>query len=301
MTGPSSVEAAGALLWRDGGTTAEGVEVALVHRPKYDDWSLPKGKLEPGEHPLLAALREVEEETGARAVPGRPLAQTHYVKDGVPKRVRYWSMRHAGGEFSASNEIDRIRWLTLAAAQGALAPDRDGPVLDAFLQDPRRTRALVVVRHASAGDRDAWPGDDADRPLDETGRVQAAGLVDLLGAWAVSRAHSADVLRCLDTIGPFTARAGLAIESEPLLSESGFTAQPDAAVDRVVTIAREPGTAVVCTQDAALPDLVAGLCQALGSDPAALQPVEKGALVIVHLSCDDPTSVVAVEQLPPVP
>jgi 8-oxo-dGTP diphosphatase len=67
--------------------------VAIVHRPKYDDWSLPKGKLETGEHPLAAALREVEEEAGARTIPGRPLGDARYTVDGRPKRVQYWSLR----------------------------------------------------------------------------------------------------------------------------------------------------------------------------------------------------------------
>src|SRR5580698_4828001 len=101
------IEAAGGLLWRPvhGGA---GLEVALVHRPKYDDWSIPKGKLNAGEHPIIAALREVWEETGHVGVLGRPLGEIRYLKDGSPKRVRYWAMRLGDGHFSPSSEVDQL-------------------------------------------------------------------------------------------------------------------------------------------------------------------------------------------------
>ena len=103
------IEAAGGVLWRhtagdtgDAGTA--GVEIALVHRPKYDDWSLPKGKLVAAEHPVIGALREILEETGFGGRPGRRLGETRYLKDGVPKRVRYWSVEATGGQFMPGDE-----------------------------------------------------------------------------------------------------------------------------------------------------------------------------------------------------
>src|SRR3569623_234362 len=122
------IEAAGGVLWRTA-TGGAQIEVALVHRPKYDDWSIPKGKLPAGEHPVIGALREVEEETGHTAEPGRPLGEIHYLKDGMPKRVRYWAMRVTGGGFESNDEVDQIMWLPPREAQRHLLAERDQGIL----------------------------------------------------------------------------------------------------------------------------------------------------------------------------
>jgi 8-oxo-dGTP pyrophosphatase MutT (NUDIX family)/phosphohistidine phosphatase SixA len=289
------IEAAGGLLWRPG---EDGTEVALVHRPKYDDWSLPKGKLEAGEHPLLAALREVEEEAGARVVAGRPLGQSRYPVEGRPKRVQYWSLLWAGGEFSPNAEVDMIDWVPIEKAADRLKPGRDGFVVEEFLRDPRPTRACVVVRHARAGSRGAWHGRDHDRPLDEGGRVQAGVIANLLAAYGVSRAVSADVRRCTDTLAPYAAAAELTVETEQLFSESGYPAHPNRAAARALEIVGALGSVAICTQGGALPDLVVEMCRRLGTSPGGMKPVRKGSLVVLHLSAEEPTRVVAVEQLP---
>lgn len=288
-------QAAGGVLWRP---TAGGVEVALVHRPKYDDWSVPKGKLVRGEHALLGALREVEEETGFRAVPGRFLGSMDYRKDGSPKHVRFWSMRVRDGAFRPNTEVDQLVWLPPREAQLHLPADRDRPVVACFTADPRPTRPVVVVRHASAGEPGSWPGDDRDRPLDDVGRAQALVIADVLTTYGVTRAHSADVLRCLDTVGPFATRHHVTVEREPLLSESGFAAQPDAAVERLLTIARVPEPTVVCTQRALLPDVLDAVVGRLGGE-LEVGGLGKGASVVLHLTVDEPTRLVAVDRLDP--
>jgi 8-oxo-dGTP diphosphatase len=298
------IEAAGGLVWRpgEGGQPSQesrsSTDVALVHRPKYDDWSLPKGKLEPGEHPLLAALREVEEEAGAKAVPGRPLGRSRYTVDGRPKRVQYWAMRWKGGEFRPNPEVDMVDWVPIELAAPRLKPDRDGFVVDEFLRDPRPTRACVVIRHARAGSRSAWKGPDDDRPLDEGGQEQARVLAQLLAAYEVSRVYSSDVRRCIDTLAPFAAEAGLTVTPENLFSEAGYPKNPEGAVARALEIIRQPGSVAICTQGGALPDLVVGLCRRLGTTPEGMKPVRKGSLVVVHLTVEEPLQVVAVEQLP---
>lgn len=292
---PPVIEAAGGLVWRPG---EQGTEVALVHRPKYDDWSLPKGKLESGEHPLLAALREVEEESGARVVVGRPLGQALYPVDGRPKRVQYWSMHWAGGEFSPNHEVDGVDWVPIEKAAERLQPDRDEFVVEEFLRDTRRTRACVVVRHARAGSRAAWNGRDDDRPLDGTGREQARVIADLLAAYGVSRTCSADVRRCTETLAPFASGAELTVETEHLFSESGYPAHPDRAAARALEIVDGQGSVAICTQGGALPDLVVEMCRRLGTTAEGMKPVRKGSLVVVHLTVEAPTRVVALEQLP---
>jgi 8-oxo-dGTP diphosphatase len=117
------VRAAGGLVWRP---TEAGPEVAVVHRPKYDDWSLPKGKLDPGEDWLAAALREVEEETGLRCEPGDELEPARYRdRKGRDKLVRWWSMRAVDGVFSPNDEVDELRWLPAGDAAGTLDYDHD--------------------------------------------------------------------------------------------------------------------------------------------------------------------------------
>jgi 8-oxo-dGTP diphosphatase len=125
------VRAAGGVVYRDDGDGAP--DVLLVHRPRYDDWTLPKGKLLPGESDEAAALREVEEETGLSCELGDELPSSRYRdKSGRPKVVRYWAMRPVGGEFEPHDEVDEVRWLPVAEADGALSYPRDREILQAF-------------------------------------------------------------------------------------------------------------------------------------------------------------------------
>ncbi|MFE7778928.1 NUDIX hydrolase [Streptomyces sp. NPDC057445] len=140
----STVRAAGCVLWRrshQGGTPhgnagEGGIEICLVHRPRYDDWSHPKGKLKRGEDPLTGALREVLEETGHRATPGPRLPTVHYLANGRPKEVTYWAAEaEAHGDFTPSNEVDRIVWLPPASAKARLTQPRDRHLVDALISE----------------------------------------------------------------------------------------------------------------------------------------------------------------------
>ncbi|MER5216099.1 NUDIX hydrolase [Streptomyces sp. NPDC002838] len=131
-TKESPVQAAGCVLWRR--SPVDGaLEVCLVHRPKYDDWSWPKGKLKRDEEPLAGALREVEEETGYRAVPGARLPGMNYLAHGRPKQVRYWAAEAVSGTFAPNHEVDRILWLSPTAARSRLTQPRDRTLVDALL------------------------------------------------------------------------------------------------------------------------------------------------------------------------
>lgn len=133
-TGPAEVvQAAGGALWRQG--TGGKVEVAVVHRARYDDWSLPKGKLEPGETYEHAALREVEEETGVRGVLGQELAETRYAdRYGRNKLVRWWSMTPTSGQLAGGMEVDQACWLPVADAKSSLSYARDIAVVEELLR-----------------------------------------------------------------------------------------------------------------------------------------------------------------------
>jgi len=293
------IAAGGGALWRPG-PDGSPLEVAIVHRPRYDDWSLPKGKLEPAEHVLLGAVREVREETGHRGFVGRPLGVQRYLRTTdagrVPKTVRFWAMRAGAGEFSAGAEVDELAWLPPAVASATVTMDRDRDTLAQFTAAPVDTVAFALVRHASAGSRAKWSGDDGERPLDDAGRGQAAALRSLLDCYGFSRVLSADVLRCLETVEPYASGRRIAVETEPLLSEVGYPVNPDAALARCLEILKSPEPLLMCSQGRVLPDLLAGICRHFGVPAPAEPAVPKGSFWVLHLAGD---RLVAVERHTP--
>jgi 8-oxo-(d)GTP phosphatase len=293
------IEAAGGVLWRQAAGGA-GIEVALVHRPKYDDWSIPKGKLNPGEHPVVGGVREVWEETGFTGIPGRPLGEIRYVKDSTPKRVRFWAMRVASGEFEPNDEVDQVMWLPPREARRHLLPDRDQRILTGVDFDSVDTWPCLLVRHGSAGERASWQGDDRERPLDALGDEQAESLVPLLSVYGIRRVMSADVLRCMETIGPYAGQAHLSVESEPLVSEAGYAEQPGRALERLLEIVRSGVPSVVCSQGKTLPALLADACSELKSTPPPDVRFRKGGLCIMHLRDLDSPQLVATECFDPI-
>jgi 8-oxo-dGTP diphosphatase len=255
------VAAGGGALWRPAG--GGGIETALVHRPKYDDWSLPKGKLDRGEHALWAAAREVTEETGFAAVVGRRSLQTRYPVAEGTKRVDYWLMRAAGGDFEPNEEVDELRWMTPAEAAGLCTHEPDRQVLaDLVRTDVPYAPTLLLVRHARAGSRSDWSGPDEERPLDERGIEQARRLADVLPLFGPTEVLTADRVRCRQTVTPLAERLGLPVGTAPELGEEEFQADPRAALEvvrRLLEPRAEPGVTVVCSQGGAIPSLLMAL------------------------------------------
>lgn len=261
------IHAAGGVLWRqaaNGNGSGEPVEVAIIHRPRYDDWSIPKGKLNPGEIELEGAVREIAEETGYRVTVGRPLGEVKYIKEGRPKTVRYWAMRAEGGIFTPSREVDELRWLPARDAIGLLTTERDRDLLKSFAEGPASTKAVLLVRHASAGNRSDWDGPDATRPLDESGREQADALVWLLTRFDVREVVSAPPLRCTQTVEPVSAAVGLALRREPVLSEDDYYGREDEAMALASSVGTAGTGTVLCSQGGVIPDLLGRLASANG-------------------------------------
>jgi 8-oxo-dGTP pyrophosphatase MutT (NUDIX family)/phosphohistidine phosphatase SixA len=263
--------AAGAVLWRPG---PRGPEVLLVHRAKYDDWSLPKGKREPGEHLLITAVREVEEETSVRPVLGPPLRSVSYLYHGLPKQVSYWAAR-ASGDAAASHEIDQIAWLPLAEATARLSYAHDADVVAGLI--PVGTVPLIIVRHAVAGPK---TGDDLRRPLEAKGERDATALAGLLACFAPrARVLSSPALRCVSTVSRYADLAGVPVEEDPQLAITNGGNTPDPLIRQLVA-ARRP--AVVCLHRENLPAALAAACSALGAGRPTAPGLPKGGFWVVH-------------------
>jgi 8-oxo-dGTP diphosphatase len=261
-----AVLAAGAVLWRCNGDSATP-DVAIIHRPRYDDWSLPKGKVEPGETEPVTAVREVREETGYSSHLGRRLVAVSYpVEQGI-KKVRYWAATKVDGEFSPNAEVDELKWLPVAEAMKQLAYPHDRKVLRRFTRQPAATQTVIIVRHGTAGSKSRYKGDDRKRPLDKHGRAQAESLVGVLLAFGANTLYAADRVRCHQTLEPLAEELGTAIHSEPLLNEENYPESRKAARHRVLEIAASGGTPVICTQGKVIPDLIAWWCERDGVRP----------------------------------
>jgi 8-oxo-(d)GTP phosphatase len=261
--------AAGAVLWRvaDSDAAAEPL-VAVVHRPRYDDWSLPKGKVDPGETEPVTAVREVFEETGFAAVLGRRLAAVSYPVEGDVKHVRYWAARALGGEFTANEEVDELLWLPSKEALKRLQYPDDRKVLRRFAKQPADTRTVLVVRHGTAGSKARYKGDDRQRPLDKHGRAQAESLVGQLLAFGATEVFAAPRLRCQQTVGPLAEELGVPIHDEPTLTEEAYADAHGPARRRLLEIAATTdGTPVICSQGKVIPDLIAWWCDRDGVRP----------------------------------
>jgi 8-oxo-dGTP pyrophosphatase MutT (NUDIX family)/phosphohistidine phosphatase SixA len=280
------VYAAGAVLWRpaaDPSNKNASLEIAVIHRPRYDDWSLPKGKVDPGETAPVAAVREIFEETGSHAILGRRLAAVSYPIDLGVKKVYYWAARSTGGEFIPGNEVDELIWLPVADATKKLNYPQDRKVLRQFKKQPADTRTILVVRHGTAGRKSRFKGDDTKRPLDKQGRAQAEALVGQLLAFGATNVRAADRVRCQQTVEPLAEELGVPIQDEPTLTEEAYAKSPKRARHRMLEIAKQEGTPVICSQGKVIPDLIAWWCERDGVRPDKSRN-HKGSTWVLSLS-----------------
>jgi 8-oxo-(d)GTP phosphatase len=284
MAATPPIVSAGAVVARKApGTRGKGIlEILLVHRPKYDDWSFPKGKLDPHEHQTSAAVREVAEETGLDIRLGPPLSpQTYLVRNGGgrsrTKKVHYWAGRLVGDDdvstYAPNPEIDQVAWIGIDKARKQLTYEHDVDTLEEFLKVRKKSFPLVVLRHAKARARSSWRGDDRERPLTKIGEFQSEQLVPILAAYGVSRVVSSSSRRCWTTLGPYAEVTDHEIEVTPDLAEGAATEQLVEETVRRLIAFKEP--AVLCSHRPVLP-MVFG---SLGLEPLALEP---GSMAVVH-------------------
>jgi 8-oxo-(d)GTP phosphatase len=283
------IDAAGAVVWRPDPDDAAAVQVALVHRPRYDDWSLPKGKLKRGESSRVAAVREVGEETGSTVVLGRHLGQVRYQvaqPQRATKSVDYYAARHTGGEFEANDEVDELRWYRPEEALDLLSYPHDGRILSSFTALPAELTTLLLVRHAKAGSRSEWDGPDEERPLSENGQRQVPPIQVLARLYGADRVYSAPLARCVATVAPAAQDVGATVVEEPLLSEKGYQGGgEEAATARVLELAAAGGTPVLCSQGGVIPDLLSRVADGLPMPMRRLES-KKGSVWALFFAVD---------------
>jgi len=268
------VTAAGAVVLRK----ANGGEVLLVHRPKYDDWSWPKGKQDPGEHVTATAVREVLEETGVEIRLSRPLApQAYVVSGGRVKTVHYWLGRVLGDDdvsgYIPNAEIDDIGWFSFEKARKRLTYTDDVDLLDQVEAEHKRTSTLIVVRHARAAKRATWTGAESERPLTTVGRNQARDLIPVFSAYGVTRLVSSDSARCQRTVSPYAQDQVVGIDAVPDINE--FVATPATVSAVVRALLADKQNAVICSHRPVLPLIF----EELGIQEEPLAPAE---MVVCH-------------------
>lgn len=282
------IPAAGVVVFREHDDLSE---VALVHRPKYDDWSFPKGKVDPGETVPVAAIREVREETGLRVALGRPLQQQRYPVEAGQKVVHYWVGRTAAGadddvdSYLINDEIDDVEWLPVDEARQRLTYPHDRATLQQAEDVRHPTTPLVVLRHASSVSRSDWSGADQERPLDDTGRAQAVTLAGLLMAYDIRRVVTSPSVRCTQSVAPYAGLAGITSEQMRLLSEEGAEEGSVSAL-AADTLRDLAVPTVICTHRPVLPWVFDGLGM---RDPK----LAKGELMVLHVRAGEVRAVEA--------
>ena len=303
---PIAVTAAGALPWR---VSKDKLEVLLIHRPRYDDWSWPKGKIDAGETLPECAVREVREEIGLTAALGRRLPSIHYHVASGLKVVHYWAVRVNGSKLVPDGkEVDSVMWCAPEKAAALLSNPSDVVPLESLRKAHQRgeldTWPLLVVRHAKAKPRSSWTKAEGERPLAATGTRQAQAVGRLLQAWQPSRVVTSPWLRCVATVAPFAKTAGAKVKLAEALTEHSHARNPKKTAGVVENLFDKQRPVVVCTHRPALPTVFGQLARHMPSQLQALLPTQDpylspGDLVVCHVAAGAKNRIVAVEQFKP--
>ena len=273
------IRAAGALLWRENSELK--IEIALIHRPRYDDWSLPKGKIEEGESSLRCAFREVIEETGLTPQFGRELGSVEYKEPAGLKRVKYWAAKALTDEFLPNEEVDEIRWLDPDDALSLATHGSDRKIIENFLAQEPRTDTLIIVRHTKALERGDWDDLDSKRTLDERGFAQSEKLIQHLEPFGIDEIYSSDYIRCVQTVTPLAQSRGLKITEIPNLNEANFQFDPERAISFANAVKQDEKNILICSHNPVIPTMLRGILNTKLKNKDLIK-LEPGDAWIVH-------------------
>jgi 8-oxo-dGTP diphosphatase len=244
-----TVRAAGGVILRK--TDKGNLRVLVAHRPQYDDWSFPKGKADNGESSAAAALREILEETGLRCRIVAPLTTTRYRVGSGMKEVDWFAMRPLPDSpgFKKNNEVDKVKWMGRKAARKLLDYEHDRSLITDFdLKKVAETGTIHLLRHAAAGNRDNFNGDDRERPLSKKGKAQAIAIAEALREREIERIVTSPYKRCVQTVEPLAKMIGARVEISDALAEGPDI---DASYDLIHHLAG--ANAVLCSHGDVIP------------------------------------------------
>jgi 8-oxo-(d)GTP phosphatase len=303
----TAVYAAGGVVWRE----VEGrLHVLVVHRGRYRDVSLPKGKVDPGEMIAETAQREIHEETGIRVSLGVPVGVSRYrMPNKRQKIVHYWAAEATDAAIRAStfvpnHEIAAIEWLPVKRAVSTLSYPVDVEILENFLRivddGVLRTFPLIALRHAKAVAREDWKKADRLRPLTPRGAKQAKAIVGPLSSFGVRRIVSSDAVRCMQTVQPLASALGRDIRPTTLISQDAWEEGETEVRTVIGRRVRSRKPAVLCSHGPVLPDILREIALATGtmrgSYLGSASSLDVGGFSVVHLSATNPGSgIVAIE------
>lgn len=301
--GRAPVIAAGTLCWR---MEKGALEVLIIHRPRYGDWSWPKGKLDPGETTPECAIRETFEEVGLSVTLGIPLAVITYPVASGRKVVHYWASRTERlVPVPDGKEVDRTQWVPPERARELLSNPSDVEPLDALVRahaaKDLQTWPLIVVRHAKAKPRSSWSRAEGERPLAATGRRQAVAVSRLLQAWSPERVVSSPWVRCVQTVSPYVTQRSAKLKLVDALTEHDATRKPGRARTAVERVFDKRRSVALCTHRPVLPLVFSVLANHMTSSLRRGLPVDDpylapGEAVICHVSSTHHGRIVSVEQ-----
>ena len=268
------IQAAGAIVWRN---NKDKTEVAIIHRPKYDDWSFPKGKLEIGESLITCAHREVLEETNIQTEFGPFLGDIEYSTLEGKKQVSFWAAKAVSdNDFKPNSEVDQLKWLEVKKVKELLTLETDKKILAQFVKLDFDTKPFILLRHAKAITRDEWQGDDDDRPLDSLGQNQANRLLAVYQVYNIDQIHTSDAIRCYDTVNPMVKGLGIKLEVTGKLSESTYKKDKEKAFDYAKGLIKEDARILLCSHNPILPKMFNKLTKKsdVDADEGKLSPAD---------------------------
>lgn len=305
-----TIYAAGVVCWRE---RRGQLEVLLVYRTQYRDWSFPKGKVDPGETLPETAVREMLEETGVKVRLGRKLSTLNYqVPSGADKEVHYWASKlkekaWKEAKFQPNKEIQRLAWVEVNEALETVTYVHDRQLLVEIMDFHKRqeleTRALILLRHATATPRDQWPGEEAKRPLLPEGKKQAKRLVKVLAAYSPKRLVTSPWTRCHQTVEPYANATKKRLINRSQLTELASALSPRKTTHAVEDLFDASRSALLCSHRPALPTITKTLAtravNEIKDEVLAANTLQPGEFVVLRLSMGKKPKFVAIERVMP--
>jgi 8-oxo-dGTP diphosphatase len=287
------VQAGGGVVWRR--NDEDRIEIALVHRVEYDDWSLPKGKVEGDESIIACAYREIMEETGFSVRFGPCLGSYSYPVGDSMKEVTYWSAKFLKVTGTPNpQEVDQVTWIDIDQVETAITRELDREVIRKFREFDPDSKALILMRHAQALARHDWSGEDCDRPLNNHGERQARRILSNFQPYAIEEIHSSSAVRCYESITPMARALSVDFFFTDSLSEDVYLKDKDRPIKYIHRLLVNDYPVLVCSHNPILPRTISSFVDKFGVGVSEINLEPADAWIAHHVDRE----VIAIDFLP---